>query len=62
VRSRNCWNVPIGADVGRVFEVGGQAMSAAVGVYYNAVRPDYGSDWQLRLNLTLVFPHQALHF
>jgi hypothetical protein len=55
--SRDRWTVPVGAEVGRVFEVGGQAMSAAAGLYYNAVRPGFGPDWQARLNLTLIFPH-----
>ncbi|MDR3468219.1 MAG: hypothetical protein P4M07_19980 [Xanthobacteraceae bacterium] len=55
--SRDRWTVPVGGEVGRVFEVGGQAMSAAAGLYYNAVRPGIGPEWQARLNLTLIFPH-----
>lgn len=57
VDAHDRWTIPIGGDVGRVFEVGSQAMSASVGLYYNAVRPDFGAEWQARLNLTLIFPH-----
>lgn len=54
--SQDRWTVPIGGEVGRVFEISGRAMSASVGLYYNLIRPANGSDWQARLNLTLVFP------
>lgn len=50
------WIVPVGGEIGRVFEWEGQAMSASVGAYYNVVRPAFGPQWQLRLNLTLLFP------
>jgi hypothetical protein len=36
--SRDRWIVPVGGEAGKVFEIGGQAMSAAIGLYYNAVR------------------------
>ncbi len=55
--SRDRWIVPVGGEVGKVFEIGGQAMSASAGLYYNAVRPTFGPEWQARLNLTLIFPH-----
>ncbi len=52
----NRWVVPVGGEIGRVFEIGGQAMSASAGLYYNVVRPDYGPEWQARASLTLIFP------
>lgn len=54
--SRDRWTVPVGAEIGRVFEAGGQAMAISGGAYYNAVRPRGGSDWQARVGLSLIFP------
>jgi len=50
------WTAPVGGEIGRVFELNGQAMSASVGAYYNVVRPAFGPQWQMRFNLTLLFP------
>ena len=36
--------VPVGGEIGRVFEIGSQAMSATAGIYYNAVHPSDGPD------------------
>ena len=55
-RSRDRWTVPVGGKVGRVFELGGQAMSASAGIYYNVVHPGDGPEWQARVGLTLIFP------
>lgn len=53
---RDRWTVPVGAEIGRVFEAGGQAMAVSAGAYYNAIRPRDGSDWQARIGLSLIFP------
>lgn len=53
---RDRWTVPVGGDIGRVFEIGSQAISATAGIYYNAVHPDDGPEWQARVNLTLIYP------
>jgi hypothetical protein len=53
---RDRLTAPVGGEVGRVFEIGGQAMSAAAGLYYIVVHPDNGPEWQARVNLTLIFP------
>jgi len=50
------WTVPLGVGVGRVFKIDGQAFNAQIAAYYNAVRPDNVADWQLRLQLVLLFP------
>jgi hypothetical protein len=34
----------VGGEIGRVFEIGSQAMSATAGIYYNAVHPSDGPD------------------
>lgn len=55
-RPNDRWTVPVGGEIGRVFEVGGQAMSASAGAYYNVVHPDGDAAWQIRTGLTLIFP------
>ncbi len=52
------WTVPIGGGVGKIFHAGKQAMNASVDAYYNVVKPDNvpAADWQLRIQLQLLFP------
>ncbi len=50
------WTVPIGGGVGKIFRIGKQPLNAQISAYYNAIRPDSGADWQLRLQLQLLFP------
>jgi opacity protein-like surface antigen len=52
------WTVPIGGGLGRVFKLGDQPMSAYVSAYYNAIRPDAAPNWQLRAELSLLFPER----
>ena len=50
------WTLPVGAQVGRVVKIGGKLpVNLAVGAYYNALRPQFGSTWQLRTQVTLIF-------
>jgi hypothetical protein len=46
------WTLPVGAQVGRVVKIGGKL---PVGAYYNALRPEFGSTWQLRTQVSLIF-------
>jgi hypothetical protein len=51
------WSVPINGVVSKVFQIGGQILSAAGGVRYWAEGPDSGPHgWGLRFVLTLLFP------
>jgi hypothetical protein len=50
------WVVPFGAGIGKVFKIAGQAMNGQVSGFYNAIRPEAAPDWQLRLQLALLFP------
>jgi opacity protein-like surface antigen len=52
------WTVPVGGGIGRVFKLGDQPMSAYVSGYYNAIRPDLAPNWQLRAELSLLFPER----
>ena len=52
----NAWTLPVGANVGRVVKIGGKLpANFSIGAYYNALRPEYGSTWQLRTQVTLIF-------
>ena len=43
-------------NIGRVVKIGGKLpVNFLVGAYYNAVRPELGSTWQLRTQITLIF-------
>jgi opacity protein-like surface antigen len=52
------WTVPIGGGFGRIFKIGDQPVSANIAGYYNVIRPDGTSNWQLRTELTLLFPEK----
>ena len=54
--SDNTWTVPFGGGIGKIFNIGSQPINAQVSGYYNAVTPDFGADWQLRLQLQFLFP------
>ncbi len=50
------WTLPVGGQVGRVVKIGGKLpVNLTVGAYYNALRPEFGSTWQLRTQVTLIF-------
>jgi hypothetical protein len=52
----NAWTLPLGGNVGRVVKIGGKLpVNFSIGAYYNALRPEYGSTWQLRTQVTLIF-------
>ena len=53
------WLVPLGAGVGKLFRIGKQPFNGQVGYYYYVVSADQGPaspDWQLRVQLNLLFP------
>jgi len=52
----NRWTVPFGGGVGKIFKIGKQPVNAQVSAYYNVEKPEYGPDWQLRLQLQFLFP------
>jgi hypothetical protein len=54
--SDDTWTVPFGGGVGKVFRIGKQPMNASLQAYYNVEKPDFGADWQLRLQLQFLFP------
>ena len=52
------WTVPVGGGFGRIFKIGEQPVSANIAGYYNAIRPTGTPDWQLRAELSLLFPER----
>jgi hypothetical protein len=56
--SQDQWTVPLGGGVGKSIKIGGPHLNVKVEGYYNVVRPQEPSapPWQLRVNLTFVFP------
>jgi opacity protein-like surface antigen len=52
------WTVPIGGGFGRVFKLGEQPLNASIAGYYNVIKPDAGPNWQLRFQVSLLFPER----
>ncbi len=50
------WTLPLGIGIGQVMRFGKQPVNLLVAGYYNVERPDYAAQWQLRLQLQLLFP------
>jgi hypothetical protein len=50
------WTVPLGLGVGKIFHLGKLPLNTQIGAYYNVVKPDFGPNWQLRLQAQLMFP------
>ena len=50
------WTLPIGGGFGRVVKIGGKLpVNLSIAAYYNALRSEFGSTWQLRTQVTLIF-------
>jgi len=55
--SENRWIVPLGAGGGKVVMLGGKLpVNLQTQLYYNVVRPDFGPEWQWRIQLQLLLP------
>jgi hypothetical protein len=52
----NKWTVPVGGGFGKVFRAGNLPMNASFAAFSNVVRPDNGSDWSLRFQISFLFP------
>jgi hypothetical protein len=50
------WTVPLGLQLTQILFLGHQPVSALLGAYYNVVRPDIGPEWQLRFQISFLFP------
>jgi hypothetical protein len=54
--SDNRWTIPVGGGVGKIFKMGNQPVNGQISAYYNVEKPEFGADWQLRLQLQFLFP------
>jgi hypothetical protein len=54
--SDNTWTIPFGGGVGKIFRIGKLPLNGQVSGYYNVEKPDFGPDWQLRIQLQFLFP------
>lgn len=50
------WTVPVGGAVGKIFHLGRLPVNTQIGAYYNAIKPDYGPNWQVRFQVQFMFP------
>lgn len=50
------WIVPFGIGIGKLVKLGKLPANTTAQYYYNAVTPDYGPDWSLRLQIQFLFP------
>ncbi len=50
------WVVPFGGGIGKVFKLGKQPINVNAQGYYNAIKPDGWGEWQMRLQVQLLFP------
>ncbi len=49
------WTIPLGAGVGKMFNIGSMPMDFGMHAYYNVVSPSSGPDWSIRLQLKFIF-------
>ncbi len=50
------WTLPVGLQGGRLIKIGNKLpVNLLVGAYYNAIRPQYGATWSLRLQAAFIF-------
>ena len=55
------WTIPFGAGIGKIVKVGGKLpVNLQASAYYNAVKPEYGADWQLRAMVVVLLPTSML--
>jgi hypothetical protein len=50
------WTVPLGLGIGQIVKLGKLPLNLQASVYYNVEKPEYGPDWQLRIQVALLFP------
>lgn len=50
------WTVPLGGGIGKIFHLGKLPVNTQLTAYYNVERPDYAANWQIRFQVSLLFP------
>ncbi|MBN3521172.1 hypothetical protein JYB62_14270 [Algoriphagus lutimaris] len=55
------WTVPVGGGGGKLVMIGGRLpLNLQSQIYYNVEHPDFGPDWQWRLQLQILLPKSIL--
>jgi hypothetical protein len=52
----NTWTLPFGGGVGRIMRLGFQPVNLSATFYGNAIHPQGGSPWNMRLQIALLYP------
>jgi len=52
----NTWTVPLGLGIGQVLPIGHLPVNLRLACYYNVVRPDNASNFQVQLQFVMLFP------
>jgi hypothetical protein len=52
----NTWTLPFGGGVGRIMRLGFQPVNISATFYGNAIHPQGGSPWNMRLQFSLLYP------
>ncbi|HEX2933526.1 MAG TPA: neuromedin U [Candidatus Binatia bacterium] len=66
-RTRDIWTVPVGGGVGKLFRLGQilpleghpiakLPINTQLAFYGNAIKPEFGPEWQLRFQIQFLFP------
>jgi hypothetical protein len=50
------WTVPFGGGFGKIMKFGKLPVNGQLSAYYNVESPEYGADWQFRIQLQFLFP------
>ena len=51
------WIVPLGAGAGKMSIIGGKLpLNVQTQLYYNVIRPDFGPEWQWRVQVQIMLP------
>ena len=54
--SENKWTVPMGGGVGKIFHFGKLPVNSQIAAYYNIEKPEFAADWQIQVQVQLMFP------
>lgn len=54
--SSDRWTVPLGGGAGKIVRLGKLPINAQTQAFYNVERPDFGPEWQLRVQIQFLFP------
>ena len=50
------WTIPVGGGFGKMFKIGKMPLDAQTQAFYFVEKPTGGADWQLRVQLKMIFP------